>query len=157
MRHEEVYTRVAATVAETLNLDTDDEIQPSSRLQADLGAESIDIVDLMFRLENEFGIDIPESDFCPATLFQQHPEYVRNGRLTEQGLAALQDRWPCANLGTFTRNPEPIAVNDLLSVDYITRYVQSKLSEPDATEADHPDGRRRVGRALAENWTFFLP
>ena len=55
---EEIYTRISATLVEALNVD-EDEIKPTATLQGDLGAESIDFLDIVFRLEREFGIKIP--------------------------------------------------------------------------------------------------
>src|SRR5262249_24909917 len=58
---EEIYTRVTSTIVEALNVD-EEEIQPTATLQGDLGAESIDFLDIVFRLEREFGIKIPRAD-----------------------------------------------------------------------------------------------
>jgi acyl carrier protein len=152
MRNEDIYTKVASTVAETLSMERR-KIKPWSKLQADLGAESIDIVDLLFRLESEFGIDIPESDFYPAGLFQQHPEYVQNGRVTERGLAALKDRLPYLDLGAFAQNPEKCAINDLFTVESVARYVETRLRGASAAEAD--DGEV-CGREAVGIWTSFI-
>jgi acyl carrier protein len=151
MLKEEVYSKVAATIAETLSMDAE-EIHPTSRLQADLGAESIDVVDLMFRLESEFGIDIPECDFHPAVLFQQHPELVHNGRLTECGLAALQDRMPYADLSALAPNSEKKAVNDVFTVEVIARYVEARLHAAATAEAERCKARRVSRREPVEIW-----
>ena len=62
---EEIFTKVSATLVEALNVD-EDEIKPTSTLQGDLGAESIDFLDIVFRLEREFGIKIPRGELFPA-------------------------------------------------------------------------------------------
>ena len=126
---EEIYSKVSATLVEALNVDEDD-IKPTSTLQRDLGAESIDFLDIVFRLEREFGIKIPRGELFPESIFQGDPEFVQNGRVTERGLAELRARMPFADLSLFEKNPEVGAISDLFTVEMITRYVQGKLTEP---------------------------
>jgi acyl carrier protein len=126
---EEIYSKVSATLMEALNVDEGD-IQPTATLQGDLGAESIDFLDIVFRLEREFGIKIPRGELFPESIFQGDPEFVQNGKVTERGLAELRARMPYADLSNFERNPEVRAISDLFTVDMITRYIQGKLGEP---------------------------
>jgi acyl carrier protein len=123
---EEIYSKVSATLVEALNVDVD-EITPESTLQGDLGAESIDFLDIVFRLEREFGIKIPRGELFPESIFQGDPEFVQNGRVTEKGLAELKARMPFADLGQFEQNPEVSHISDLFTVDLITRYIQGKI------------------------------
>src|SRR5919109_2932431 len=102
---DEIYSKVSATLVEALNVDEDD-IKPSSTLQGDLGAESIDFLDIVFRLEREFGIKIPRGELFPESIFQGDPEFVQNGRVTEKGMAELRARMPYADLAEFEKNPE---------------------------------------------------
>jgi acyl carrier protein len=126
---EEIYTRVTSTIVEALNVDAD-EVQPTATLQGDLGAESIDFLDIVFRLEREFGIKIPRAELFPESIFQGDPEFVQNGRVTDKGLAELRARMPFADLSKFEQNPDVSAVGDLFTVDLITRYIQGKLGQP---------------------------
>jgi acyl carrier protein len=126
---EEIYSKVSATLMEALNVDEED-IQPTATLQGDLGAESIDFLDIVFRLEREFAIKIPRGELFPESIFQGDPEFVQNGKVTERGLAELRARMPYADLSNFERNPEVRAISDLFTVDMITRYIQGKLGEP---------------------------
>jgi acyl carrier protein len=123
---EEIYTKVSATLVEALNVDEDD-IKPTSTLQGDLGAESIDFLDIVFRLEREFGIKIPRGELFPESIFQGDPELVQNGRVTEKGLQELRTKMPFADLTKFEANPELSNLSDLFTVDLITRYIQGKL------------------------------
>jgi len=125
---EQIYTRVSATLVEALNVD-EEEIQPTATLQDDLGAESIDFLDIVFRLEREFGIKIPRAELFPESIFQGDPEFVQGGRVTQKGLAELRVRMPFADLSKFEQNPEVGAIGDLFTVDLITRYVQGKLGQ----------------------------
>src|SRR5215470_9094011 len=129
---EEIYSKVSATLVEALNVDEDD-IKPEATLQGDLGAESIDFLDIFFRLEREFGIKIPRAELFPESIFQGDPEFVQNGRVTEKGLDELRSRMPFADLSKFEANPEVSAISDLFTVDMITRYIQGKLAVPNGS------------------------
>jgi len=124
---EEIYTKVSATLVEALNVD-EDEIKPTSTLQGDLGAESIDFLDIVFRLEREFGIKIPRGELFPESIFQGDPEFVQDGKVTERGLDELRTRMPFADISRFERNPELAGIGELFTVEMITRYIQGKLS-----------------------------
>ena len=126
---DEIYSKVSATLVEALNVDEED-VKPTSTLQGDLGAESIDFLDIVFRLEREFGIKIPRGELFPESIFQGDPEFVQNGRVTDKGLEELRTRMPFADLSKFEQNPEVSAISDLFTVDLITRYVEGKLGEP---------------------------
>ena len=123
---DEIYTKVSATLVEALNVD-EEEIQPTSTLQGDLGAESIDFLDIVFRLEREFGIKIPRGELFPESIFQGDPEFVQNGKVTDKGLAELRARMPFARLDDFEKNPEVSHISDLFTVDLITSYIVGKL------------------------------
>src|ERR671939_865435 len=102
---DEIFTKVSATLVEALNVD-EDEITPDSTLQGDLGAESIDFLDIVFRLEREFGIKIPRGELFPESIFQGDPEFVQDGKITEKGLSELRTRMPYADLSSVEKNPE---------------------------------------------------
>jgi len=123
---EEIYTKVSATLVEALNVD-EDEINPKSTLQGDLGAESIDFLDIVFRLEREFGIKIPRNELFPESIFQGDPEFVQDGKVTGKGLEELRSKMPFADLTEFEKNPQLSRLSDLFTVDMITRYIQGKL------------------------------
>lgn len=124
---EEIFSKVSATLVEALNVEESD-IKPESRLQGDLGAESIDFLDIVFRLEREFGIKIPRGELFPESIFQGDPEFVQNGKVTEKGLAELRSRLPFADLSKFEQNPDVSHIGDLFTVELITRYIQGKLN-----------------------------
>ena len=126
---EEIYTKVSATLVEALNVEEED-IKPTSTLQGDLGAESIDFLDIVFRLEREFGIKIPRGELFPESIFQGDPDFVQNGKVTPEGLEELRARMPFADLSRFEEDPEVSHLSDLFTVDLITRYIQGKLGEP---------------------------
>jgi acyl carrier protein len=124
--HEEIYNGVSAAVAEALNVDVE-EIKPGSTLQGDLGAESIDFLDIVFRLERAFDIQIPQQELFPEAIFRDAPESVKDGRLTPEGLEVLRARMPLADFAQFEKNPVIKDISDLFTVQLITTYVQNKL------------------------------
>ncbi len=128
---DEIFTKVSATLVDALNVD-EDEIKRTSTLQGDLGAESIDFLDIVFRLEREFGIKIPRGELFPESIFQGDPEFVQNGKVTPKGLEELRHRMPFADLSTFEKNPEVSKLSDLFTVDLITRYIHGKLQNKNA-------------------------
>jgi len=125
--HTEIYDKVSATLVEALNVD-EGEIKPDATLQGDLGAESIDFLDIVFRLEREFGIKIPRGELFPESIFQGDPEFVHNGKVTAKGLTELREKMPYADLKEFEANPEVANIGDLFTVDMITRYIEGKLA-----------------------------
>ena len=123
---EEIYSKVSATLVEALNVDEED-IKPTSTLQGDLGAESIDFLDIVFRLEREFGIKIPRGELFPESIFQGDPKFVTDGKVNAAGLAELREKMPYADLSEFSKDPRLEKMEDLFTVELIVRYLQSKL------------------------------
>jgi acyl carrier protein len=123
---EEIFHKVSATLVEALNVDEDD-IKPTSTLQGDLGAESIDFLDIVFRLEREFGIKIPRGELFPESIFQGDPEFVQNGKVTPRGLEELRAKMPFADLKDFEKDPQVSNLSDLFTVALITNYIKGKL------------------------------
>jgi acyl carrier protein len=122
----EIYEKVSATLVDALNVEQE-EIKPTSTLQGDLGAESIDFLDIVFRLEREFGIKIPRNELFPESIFQGDPDFVQNGKVTPKGLEELRQKMPFADLSKFEQNPELTAISDLFTVEMIAKYIEGKL------------------------------
>jgi len=121
-----IYGTVRKVLMEALNVDEED-VKPEATLQGDLGAESIDFLDIVFRLEREFGIKIPRGELFPESIFQGDPELVQDGRVTPKGLEELRAKMPFADLSKFEQNPEVGNLSNLFTVDLIARYIQGKL------------------------------
>ena len=125
---DDIYGKVTLVLVESLNVDEGD-ITPTATLQGDLGAESIDFLDIVFRLEREFGIRIPRDELFPESVFQGDPDLVRDGRVTEQGMAELRSRMPYADLSAFDQDRRLTAVTDLFTVGLVTGYIAWKLDK----------------------------
>ena len=127
MTRDQIFEKVAGTLVEALNVD-EDQVTPTSTLQGDLGAESIDFLDIVFRLEREFGIKIPRGELFPETIFQGDPEFVQDGKITPKGMTELRTKMPYADLSKFESNPDFDGLRDLFTVDLISRYIQAKVA-----------------------------
>jgi acyl carrier protein len=117
---------VKTALVDALGVD-DDEVSPSATMVGDLGAESIDFLDIVFRLEKSFGIKIPRGELFPEDVLSS-TEYVTNGKVNAAGIAALKTRMPFADLSKFEANPSVQNFANTLTVEDMVRYVQSKLS-----------------------------
>ena len=93
----------------------------------DLGAESIDFLDIVFRLEKAFDIKIPRGELFPEDVLT-NSTYVKDGLVTEGGLAELRKRMPFANLDDFAKNPVVQDFPKLLTVADMCRFVASKVA-----------------------------
>ncbi|WP_165222600.1 acyl carrier protein [Aquisphaera insulae] len=124
--YDEIFEKVQTTLVDALGVD-DDDVTRQATLQGDLGAESIDFLDIVFRLERNFGIKIPRGELFPENLVAD-PEWVADGRLTTKGIDELKARLPYADLSKFAANPDVENIGDLYTVDMLVQYVQSKLA-----------------------------
>ena len=130
MSREELFTRVQEVLVEALGVD-DDEVTEEATLQGDLDAESIDFLDIVFRLEKAFSIKIPRGELFPDDILS-NPDYVENGRLTPAGLATLKKCMPHADFEQFENDPDVSKMPDLFTVRTIVNYVESKLNSGSA-------------------------
>src|SRR3954463_2992539 len=115
LTNEAVHEKVVQVLVAALNVDEDD-VKPTATLQGNLGAESIDMLDIVFRLEREFGIKIPRGELFPEPIFQGDPEFVQDGKVTDEGMRELCSCMPFADLGGFDRDRRLSAVPDLFTV-----------------------------------------
>lgn len=122
---EEVFEKVQAALVDALGVD-DDEVVPEATLVGDLGAESIDFLDIVFKLEKAFGIQIPREELSPEDILT-NSQYVKDGKVTGEGLTELKRRMPWADLSKFELNPRVQDFGDLLTVKDMCRYVESKI------------------------------
>lgn len=124
--HDEIFQKVQSTLVDALGVD-EEQVTPDATLQGDLEAESIDFLDIVFRLERNFGITIPRGELFPENLTSD-ASMIADGKLTDKGLEELKVRMPYADLDEFSKNPEVDRIGDLYTVDMLVRYVSDKLA-----------------------------
>lgn len=128
MSRDEIFEQVKEVMVDALGLD-DDEVTQEATLMADLGAESIDFLDIVFRLEKAFGIKVPREELFPAESLMSNPEYVNNGKVTEKGLAEFRAKMPHSDLSAFEADPDINKLADVFTVNAIVNFVEMKLNE----------------------------
>jgi acyl carrier protein len=126
MAREEIYEKVKGVLVDALGVD-DDEVTPNAVIKDDLGAESIDFLDISFRLEKAFGIKIGKGEMMPENLASD-PTKVQNGVLTSAGIAELKERMPRTNFTEFEKDPKVDNMSKLFTVDTIVNFVESKVN-----------------------------
>ena len=127
---DEIFEKVKETLVDALGVD-DDEVTESARLKADLGAESIDFLDIVFRLEKNFGIKIPRSELFPESLFAPDSGFAEDGKVTEKGIGELRSKLPHADKAAIDKlaaNPKVENVEDLFTVSMVVNYLASKVA-----------------------------
>lgn len=123
---EEIFATVAEVLVDSLAVD-EEEVTREATLVDDLGAESIDLLEIVFNLEKKFNVKIDRSELIPEDLFT-NPEYVVEGKLTPAGLAVLEERLPNANLDAFKANPLVQNISKILTVEDLCNVVEQKLA-----------------------------
>ena len=134
LSRDEIYSKVQGVLVDALGVD-DDEVTPTATLSGDLGAESIDYLDIVFRLEKAFTTDptkpfkIPRGELFPEDLetLKNDPSFVADGKITTKGVAELKKRMPYADFSEFEKDPTVEAANSLLTVNTVVNYVEAKL------------------------------
>ena len=122
---EEIFDKIKGSLVEALGVD-EDEVTPEATLVGDLGAESIDFLDIVFRLEKAFNIKVPRGELFPEDILT-NTEYVKDGKVTAEGLKQLRERMPFADLDAFSANPNVKDFGNMLTVQDMCRYVETKV------------------------------
>lgn len=122
---DEILEKVRETLVDALGVD-DDEVTEEATLQNDLGAESIDFLDIVFRLEKNFGIKIPRGELFPEGLTSD-ASLVTDGKVNDKGLAALREKMPHANVDDFAADPRIENIQSMFTVSMIVNFVERKL------------------------------
>jgi acyl carrier protein len=142
----QIDARVTKVLMEALGVE-EHEIEPSATFQGDLGAESIDYLDIIFRLEREFMIKIPRGELLAEPLFTRDREIVQDGRLTDQGLALLRTYIPFPDWAGLERDRRLGSIDDVFTVGLLASYLRWKLrgrgaayTDPDAPAICHSTG-----------------
>ena len=127
MTHDEIFAKVRDVLVDALAVD-EDEVTPEATLTSDLGAESIDFLDIVFKLEQVFGFKIEQGELFPDNVMQD-PEFVQNGRVTAAGMQQLKERLPHADFSKLESNPEVTKVGQIFTVRALVNFVERKLGK----------------------------
>src|SRR5512142_1303951 len=100
---EEVFEKIKQALVETLSVEPG-EIAEDATLFNDLGMESIDFLDLIFRLEKAFNIKIAQEELTQNDILT-NAAYQDNGKLNAAGVTALKARIKAGDWATFEQDP----------------------------------------------------
>lgn len=120
MSPQAIDSRVREIVASALDVPVD-RVRQHSSLINDLNAESIDFIDIVFRLESEFAIEIPQEEIWQGSIDVSDDETIQAG-IARLRAAMPEFRWEAL--------PEPITKADLpalITVQTITDYVRRRV------------------------------
>jgi acyl carrier protein len=123
----EIYEKVREILVDALGAD-ESECTPDATLMGDLGAESIDFLDIVFRLEKTFNVKIPRGELFPDNIGASDPSRAKDGALTPAGVAELKKRLPYADVDKFAKDPKIENISDLFTVGVIVKFMEAKLA-----------------------------
>ena len=123
---EEIFEKVQEALVDALGVD-EEEVTPEATLQGDLDAESIDFLDIVFRLEKAFDIKIDRGELFPEDILT-NTDYVQDGKVNAEGISQLKERMPFADLSGFESNPVVQNLGQQLTVRDMCKFVEHKLA-----------------------------
>jgi acyl carrier protein len=127
MSQDEIFAKVQVVLVDALAVD-DDEVTSTAKLVEDLGAESIDFLDITFRLEKAFAIKIEQGEMFPENVLGD-PEYVQDGKITDGGMELLRQRLPYADLDAFDASRNVDEFSNIFTVQTLVDFVAGKLGD----------------------------
>jgi acyl carrier protein len=126
MTRDAIFDKIKHVLVDALAVD-EDQVTMEARLTRDLDAESIDFLDIVFKLEQAFGIKISQGELFPEGITQD-ARYVHNGRLTAEGLTALRSRLPHVDTSAIEADPQLSKVAEIFTVETLVKFVEMKLA-----------------------------
>lgn len=126
MTRDEIFSKVRDVLVDALAVD-EEEVTPEARLTSDLGAESIDFLDIGFKLEQAFGFKIAQGELFPENV-KQNAEFVVDNKVTPAGIAAMKAKLPHVDFSAWEGNPQLIKVPELFTVNVLVKFVERKLA-----------------------------
>jgi acyl carrier protein len=89
-----IENRVREMLLPVFNLPSIEDIRPEASLVNDLGAESLDFVEIIYLIEREFGVVIKPDEIMSGATSVSSESMFRDGKLTEEGAALLNRQFP---------------------------------------------------------------
>ena len=118
--------QITEVLVDALGVD-EDEVLPEATLMEDLGAESIDFLDIVFRLEKAFDIKIEREELFPVETLMNDPALVQDNVLTDEGLALLKEKMGHSDITEFEKDPNVNRLGDLFTVNAVVNFVETRL------------------------------
>ncbi len=134
MTEQDIFERLKPLLVEVLGVEPE-KIRPESVLVADLGAESIDLLDLSFRIEETFNVTI-ESNELEREAGKRLPGgvYEKDGQLTAEALAEIRKALPELDGGKLVPGLKKMDLPSLLTVEFFVKLIERKLTQKTGVE-----------------------
>ena len=129
---DELRQRIVALVADALDRDAG-EVSPNASLIDDLGAESIDFLDLQFRVESAFGLKFTDEELWRGSFDLADPRWVQGGRLTPEAVELVRQRQPGYPWERFAAGIDAAAPPRMLTVETFVDQLEQRLETNGAT------------------------
>ena len=127
MDRDDIFSKIQEVLDDALGVD-EDEVTPSASLTADLGAESIDFLDIVFRIEKTFDVKISQGELFPEN-FADNAQWVADGKLTDAGLEMLKGRMAHVDFDAFENSDRSVSkLGDAITVNSLVNFVELKLA-----------------------------
>lgn len=127
MTDSQIYESVRAIIVDALAVD-EEEVTAGARLTDDLGAESIDYLDIFFQIEKKLGVRIEVNERVVNTLMNDE-RFVRESRITDEGMEELRRQLPNADLGPLEETRDVRRFTSIFTVEGVVNMVKSRLAE----------------------------
>ncbi len=123
---------VSEVLQEALGVDAED-VKPEATLTGDLGAESIDFLDIQFRMEKRFStpekpFKIEQGELFPENMLQD-PAMVQNGKVTDAGMALLRQKLPHIDFSSFDGDRNVKSLSEVFTVKSLCDFLERKLAK----------------------------
>ncbi|MEE2972062.1 MAG: acyl carrier protein [Planctomycetota bacterium] len=123
---DEIFDKVNDVLENALGVDPED-VTMDATLIGDLGAESIDFLDISFNLEQEFGIKIDQGELFPENLMSDDT-LVQDGKLTDKAMDILRERMPHVDFSMLDDDRQVDQLSEVFTVESLVDFIERKLS-----------------------------
>ncbi len=122
---DEIFEKVKEVLEYALGADSED-VTMEATLIGDLGAESIDFLDISFKLEQEFNIKIDQGELFPENLMQDET-LVEEGKLTDKAMDMLKERMPHVDFSAFEADRRVDQMSEVFTVASLVDFIERKV------------------------------
>lgn len=122
---DEIFEKVKDVLENALGVDPED-VTMDATLIGDLGAESIDFLDISFKLEQEFSIKIDQGELFPENLMSDDT-LVEDGKLTDKAMEILRERMPHVDFSKLDADRRVNQLSEVFTVSSLVDFIERKL------------------------------
>lgn len=125
---DEIEKKLAALLVPVLGANSPDEIRPELSLVEDLGAESLDFVEITYLVKKEFKVELKVGAIVSGAASMNPEELFIDGALTEAGAATVNAKLPASG-GRFKAGMTKADIFSALTVADLAALIRLKIQE----------------------------